>query len=115
MSYDILPFVDPPTNIKAVVLDALVGTGDSGWGEIQSRDKGSIFFAISDTATIQVRGSNKFDPADSNFILDDSDDGELLATVTEADPIFTWSRPFKWLKLIVTANTGTVSAWLQGV
>lgn len=108
-------FQDPRTNIRSVMLNALSGTGSSGWSQTESRDKGSILFTISATATIQVRGSNKFDPADDNYVLPESDDGILLATVTAADPEFTWSKPLKWIKLLVTVNTGTVSAWLQGV
>ncbi len=106
---------DPTTNLRSVMLDALATTGTSGWLSIEGRDKGSILFAISAAATIQVRGSNKFTPGDDSFVPDETDDGDLLATITAADPVFTWSRPLKWIKLLVTVNTGTVSAWLQGV
>ncbi len=108
-------FRDPNTNIRSIMLDALSGTGSSGWCSIESRDKGSILFAISGTATIEVRGSNKFVPDDDSFVPNESDDGILLGTVTAADPSFTWSKPLKWIKTKVTANSGTVSAWLTGV
>jgi hypothetical protein len=72
-------------------------------------------FDISAAATIQVRGSNTFDPDDDSYVPSDADDGTLLDTVTAADPEFTWSMPVQWIKLLVTVNTGTVSAYLQGV
>ena len=99
---------DPTKDIEGALLEDQVGTTDGEWVCVQGYDKVSIHVLIAATGTVKLCGSNEPAPANSDHgyqIFDDITNSKIVALKT----------PIKWIKARVTATTGLVSAYFNGV
>jgi hypothetical protein len=101
-------FQDPTTNLRGKLLDAMASTTDGEWVDVAGFDKISLHLVISATATVKICGSNEVGPLNSSHgyqIFPDKTASEIVAIKT----------PLRWIKARVTANSGTVDLFFEGV
>ena len=85
------------------LIDALSGTNNGVWVDTRNYATGSLDLIISASGTCQIMGSDEAaKPADAS-------DGRAIGTAITASGIYSITELPAWLKVKVTANTGTVN------
>ena len=101
-------FADKNYCLEGVLAFEATNPSNGQWFSVQGLEKKTIHFVVTGVATAKLCISNEIDQPDN------ASDGVQFGTDVTQSSLVEMKSPVKWMKVMVTAGTGKVSAYIQG-